>query len=851
MKSMVRSTITVGLTLLLLFFSRTCVFAALEYELREGLVLNWYYEPDPAWPNAYEAGYFHDFNGDGLPDYLIHQSNNTNQDRIFCLNTSNSDVPKTFENDRTASRLIDWAPGTFIPDDIHLEKEINQKRTPDIILVGKNAQDPESVTQFIFWKLDETSNTFPTQTTWSIEVDGAYNPDLLWSAYSFNADQYPDFFIYNQLADAQGLFRIRCFDGMNGTLLWERTISKAPGDIGGLFGSSITLQVLQISPEVNTTGDFDGDGKPEILLYYTYSYIQPPISFGVVGNVTLLKGADGQNLASPQYNGWWQVFDYEGSTFVSGSALWDYNGDTYVDLDLSASYSPTGAIPVLRVIDLKNKADLFQTTNSDFGPNPEDAMAFFAMPARHTDQTAPADINNDSFWDLVFVRMTAFGQGDTEIHSGFGVFNAYDGGGAQKGRKIWLADGAPYDYAQYMPNDWNSDGLLDYVLVRNPAEPSGGSIQWSYALQNVGAAGPTTPQKTFDTSISYDGPYNGANDEFMGWTYGLARLGDIDGDGLQDTSASHFCEIDYGDDGTTDLAYARVFVFDNTPGTAAPEITADFFATLTNEDDGIGFFLTFAFDPWREEFVDQNGDKRQNDILITGERAIFALSFSKGPSVKIQGKAGDLTGDNEITVADSVVAFQVSAGLEPPAAFDIEADVNGDGKISLQEILYVLQVLAEVKTVFGLGSDAFSYLGIMPSKYTADGQNVSPPLSWTYAPDGTQSYVLIVDDLDAPGGGWTHWIVYDISAGRTSLAEGAGAQGSGSLPSGAHHGTNSWSNSYYQGPDPASGVHRYAFSLYALDISQLNPAGTERAQIYAAMTGHILDQAQFVGTYAR
>jgi Raf kinase inhibitor-like YbhB/YbcL family protein len=341
-------------------------------------------------------------------------------------------------------------------------------------------------------------------------------------------------------------------------------------------------------------------------------------------------------------------------------------------------------------------------------------------------------------------------------------------------------------------------------------------------------------------------------EEECGWPLGLGRFGDIDGDGQQDTFASHMCDFDYGDDGTTDLAYARVFVFDNTPGSSEPDVTADFLATLSNEDRSIGSLPTFSYQPWTEEFVDQNGDGIRNDIIITlGDRATFALSFSKGPSVKIQGKAGDLTGDNEITVADSVVAFQVSAGLEPPAAFDIEADVNGDGKISLEEILYVLQVLAEVKTVFGLGSDAFSYLGSMTSKYTADGQNVSPPLSWTYAPDETQTFVLICDDLDAPGVGWTHWIVYDIPAGRTSLAEGAGAQGGDSLPNGAHHGTNSWSNSYYQGPDPVSGVHRYAFTLHALDISQLNPAGTERAQIEAAMAGHILDQAQFVGTYAR
>jgi hypothetical protein len=684
------------LSVLLSLLTSTGIFAALQYELRQGLTLNWYLEnTDPAWPSGYEAGYFHDFNGDGLPDYLFHQSNGTSQDRIFCIDTSNSDSPKTFDDDRTALRIIDWQPDIFIPADIYLEKEINQQRTPDIIVFGKDVQSGFS--KFLFRRLDETNNAFPDETSWSIDVEDEYNPTLIWSDYDFNGDNYPDFFIYNSLPNQAGQFYIGCFNGTNGGVLWERNVNKAGEDLGGFLGpSNLVIQVLPISPEMNLTGDFDNDGKPEILLFYTFSYLTQQFDFGKIGNVVVLKGANGENL-TPQYPGWWQVFDYDGIIVPSGSAMYDHNKDTFVDFELYALFGLTEDVPVLRVIDLKNKVDLFQTNNADFGPDPEDATGFFSMPARRTDAMALADVNGDTCWDLAFTRVTGFSQGDTDMNTGYGVFNAYADEAAQRGRKIWLANGAPYDYAQYAANDWNGDNIFDYALVQNPTGPMGGSIQWNYKLQNVGAAG-ATPHKTFNTTLSYTGSYSSDSDQFKGWTFGLGPLGDVDEDGQLDTSASHACDFDYGDDGTTDLSIARILVFDNTPGSDAPDMTADFLATLSNEDQSIGSFLTFAHDPWKEEFVDQNDDGKQNDVIITvSDRAIFAVSFSHGPSIQI--KSGDINGDDAITIADSILASQVSAGIQPEGAtIYIQADINGDGKISAEEFLFVLQVIAGLKS---------------------------------------------------------------------------------------------------------------------------------------------------------
>ena len=159
------------------------------------------------------------------------------------------------------------------------------------------------------------------------------------------------------------------------------------------------------------------------------------------------------------------------------------------------------------------------------------------------------------------------------------------------------------------------------------------------------------------------------------------------------------------------------------------------------------------------------------------------------------------------------------------------------------------QLLLLNTDTFTLKSSSFSNGAAIPEKHSLQGGNLSPPLSWNNVPANTQSFVLIMDDPDAPGGTWDHWIVYNIPAGTTSLAENAGASGSGSLPPGAVQGTNSWGNNYYQGPSPPSGTHRYYFKLYALSVSQINPSGTNKAAIEAGMAGKILGQTELMGTY--
>ena len=146
-------------------------------------------------------------------------------------------------------------------------------------------------------------------------------------------------------------------------------------------------------------------------------------------------------------------------------------------------------------------------------------------------------------------------------------------------------------------------------------------------------------------------------------------------------------------------------------------------------------------------------------------------------------------------------------------------------------------------------SDSFSDGGMIPAKYTCDGANISPQLSWDNAPKGTKSFVLICEDPDAPMGTFTHWILYDIPADVHELPENLPKDKV--LPNGAKQGIADFKKIGYGGPCPPSGTHRYYFKLYSLDtLLNLEP-GLKKEDILKAMNGHILAQGQIMGKYTR
>lgn len=148
-----------------------------------------------------------------------------------------------------------------------------------------------------------------------------------------------------------------------------------------------------------------------------------------------------------------------------------------------------------------------------------------------------------------------------------------------------------------------------------------------------------------------------------------------------------------------------------------------------------------------------------------------------------------------------------------------------------------------IKTTMKLTSLAFSNNGNVPSKYTCDGQNVNPPLSFEDIPANAKSLVLIVDDPDAPMGTWDHWIIFNIPPTVADISE-------NSVPAGTQA-LISWGKPGYGGPCPPSGTHHYHFKLYALDAMIMLGSSAKKADIEQAMQGHILEQTELLGLYSR
>jgi len=147
-------------------------------------------------------------------------------------------------------------------------------------------------------------------------------------------------------------------------------------------------------------------------------------------------------------------------------------------------------------------------------------------------------------------------------------------------------------------------------------------------------------------------------------------------------------------------------------------------------------------------------------------------------------------------------------------------------------------------------SKAFKTGETIPARHTCDGENLSPALEWSQPPAETVSFALISDDPDAPGGTFVHWIIFNISSDKTGLAEGVAK--SEVLDDGSVQGTTSYGKSGYRGPCPPHGrPHRYFFKIYALDANINLSASATKAEVEAAMQGHILATGELIGLYGR
>jgi hypothetical protein len=154
---------------------------------------------------------------------------------------------------------------------------------------------------------------------------------------------------------------------------------------------------------------------------------------------------------------------------------------------------------------------------------------------------------------------------------------------------------------------------------------------------------------------------------------------------------------------------------------------------------------------------------------------------------------------------------------------------------------------------FELRSADFAAGASIPAELTCEGEDRAPALAWSGAPAATKSFALVVDDPDAPDPAaprmtWVHWVLYDLPASTTALPAGIAAA---DLPAGTREGKNDWKQTGYRGPCPPVGRHRYFHKLYALDVVLGEKSALTKAQLERLMQGHVLGQAELIGTYQK
>jgi Raf kinase inhibitor-like YbhB/YbcL family protein len=148
-----------------------------------------------------------------------------------------------------------------------------------------------------------------------------------------------------------------------------------------------------------------------------------------------------------------------------------------------------------------------------------------------------------------------------------------------------------------------------------------------------------------------------------------------------------------------------------------------------------------------------------------------------------------------------------------------------------------------------LQSAAFNDGDAIPIRYSCDGDDISPPLNWAGIPEDTRSFVLIMEDPDAPGGTWVHWVLFNLPADTSLIDPGSGTQSD--LPEDTRVGLNDWGKAAYGGPCPPNDTHRYVFTLFALDTHLDLSQGASSDLLRDAMAGHILSRDELIGTYSR
>ena len=657
--------------------------ATLSIVKNDNLSVNWFFHnTSTKYAGSSFFGYYRDYNNDGLPDYLILLEDFRNDDwRLFTLNTAPTGGEKFSPKDGTAGRDIAHQFNVFVPRTLHTPVSPSMD-SADLVVLGTNANTTDSQTQYftkyIFWRLNKTNRTLPTEATWSVDVVSTYTPIVYWPNVSFDADDYPDYLLYNMYPDAKRQFVISCYNGRTGGRIWTRLLGPDPQDPGtgiGMVGQGdatplnpgypqLAVAVLPHHPEDGMVGDFDGNGKPEIFLLYTFGDGSFFTSYSMTTDINMLNSSG--NFLSPYTNTWTRVSRNPGSLNSPAFTITtDYNRDGFEDA-MFFNEGGGASLPLFQAYDLRARRLLFQALNSDFGTGFEDVFGYFALDERGYFGNRPADVNGDGWSDLLVYR--AMGR-SANMPLRIGMFNGYASGGLQKGRRMWLQQFNNFNTAYGLVNDFNGDNLLDYVLLNNPLQPSSptlGQVTWRIANTAVSATR-IALGKQFTYSPTFSFAFNPTSNAFYAYPGVFARMGDVDGDGQRDTLGCLSCEFDANQDEIIDLAYGYAFVYDNTAGIAPPPLTAELILRVQNENwvpSPMLFYATALTSGY--PFVDNNRDGYLNDVVVRANQALYSMSFpfkiTGGPPKLEAATLADL--DNNGADAGDLLILSLDRGVK-------------------------------------------------------------------------------------------------------------------------------------------------------------------------------------------
>jgi Raf kinase inhibitor-like YbhB/YbcL family protein len=231
-------------------------------------------------------------------------------------------------------------------------------------------------------------------------------------------------------------------------------------------------------------------------------------------------------------------------------------------------------------------------------------------------------------------------------------------------------------------------------------------------------------------------------------------------------------------------------------------------------------------------------------LLYDGERLRAAVTVGTLSGIGTEHKASGRAGERASTPWTHWRTRH--AGVAVAAAL-FAGSCDGAGREGRQAALE--KTGKEQAMSLTLTSPSFQHTQMIPLRFTCDGEDLSPELTWKGTPPKTASFLLICDDPDAPAGDWVHWVLYDLPADSSGVPE--GTPRSERLPSGGVHGRNSWGKLGWGGPCPPSGTHRYFFRLYAVDGKLELEPGATKAQVLKAAEGRVLAQAELMGRYKR